>query len=426
MLNFDQFKSKNIGIYGLGITGSSIAETLKSNGANVYVWDDNPSIRKKFAKKKLILKEIEEWPWTDLYSFFPSPGIDLKKKKKLKNLIKKNTKIYNDITLFEMARGKDFHKGTMIAITGTNGKTSTASIIYEILKKEGFDVRLAGNIGKPILKLKKGNKNTIYIIEISSFQLEIDTKLKPEIAVLLNISEDHLDRHSNMTEYRDIKSNIFKNQDKNDYSIISVDDKYSKYIADKNLNSKKILFTKSDLPLGMNLSYNFQAIEKVLEIFDIEKGVIRKRINEFRGLKHRMELVYDDGSIKFINDSKATNVSAVNLAIDTFKDIFWIGGGYSKSNDLSNLNLSSREIKGVFLIGSSANEIKKLSPKEKKPSIYKNLSDATKAAYKAARKNKKGSILLSPGCSSHDQFKNYEDRGSFFVQIISSLTSKSE
>ena len=426
MLNFDQFKSKNIGIYGLGITGSSIAETLNYNGANVYAWDDNPSIRKKFTKKKLILKEIEEWPWSNLYSFFPSPGIDLKKKKKLKNLIKKNTKIYNDITLFEMARGKDFHKGTMIAITGTNGKTSTASIIYEILKKEGFDVRLAGNIGKPILKLKKGNKNTIYIIEISSFQLEIDTKLKPEIAVLLNISEDHLDRHSNMTEYRDIKSNIFKNQDKNDYSIISVDDKYSKYIADKNLNSKKILFTKSDLPLGMNLSYNFEAIEKVLEIFDIEKGVIRKRINEFRGLKHRMELVYDDGSIKFINDSKATNVSAVNLAIDSFRDIFWIGGGYSKSNDLSKLNLSSREIKGVFLIGSSANEIKKLSPKEKKPSIYKNLSDATKAAYKAARKNKKGSILLSPGCSSHDQFKNYEDRGSFFVQIISSLTSKSE
>lgn len=426
MLNFDQFKSKNIGVYGLGITGSSIAETLNSNGANVYVWDDNPSIRKKFTKKKLILKEIEEWPWTDLYSFFPSPGIDLKKKKKLKNLIKKNTKICSDITLFEMARGKDFHKGTMIAITGTNGKTSTASIIYEILKKEGFDVRLAGNIGKPILKLKKGNKKTIYIIEISSFQLEIDTKLKPEIAVLLNISEDHLDRHSNMIEYRDIKSNIFKNQDKNDYSIISIDDKYSKYIADKNLKSKKILFTKSDLPVDVNLSYNFEAIEKVLEIFKIGKGVIKKRIKEFKGLKHRMELVYDDGSIRFINDSKATNVSAANLAIHSFKDIFWIGGGYSKNNDLSKLNLSSSEIKGIFLIGSAASEIKKLSPSVKKPSIYKNLSDATKAAFKAAKKNKKGSILLSPGCSSHDQFRNYEDRGTIFIKIISSLTSKAE
>tara|TARA_B100001057_G_scaffold428863_1_gene454622 strand:- start:723 stop:2003 length:1281 start_codon:yes stop_codon:yes gene_type:complete len=426
MLNFDQFKSKNIGIYGLGITGSSIAETLKYNGANVYVWDDNPIIRKKFTKKKLILREIEEWPWTNLYSFFPSPGIDLKKKKKLKNLIKKNTKIFSDITLFEMARGKDFQRGTMIAITGTNGKTSTASIIYEILKKEGFDVRLAGNIGKPILKLKKGNKKTIYIIEISSFQLEIDTKLKPEIAVLLNISEDHLDRHSNMTEYRDIKSNIFKNQDKNDYSIISVDDEHSKHIADKNLKSKKILFTKSDLSNDVNLSYNFEAIEKILEIFKIEKGIVRKRINEFKGLKHRMELIYDDGSIRFINDSKATNVSATNLAIDTFKDIFWIGGGYSKNNDLSKLNLSSNKIKGIFLIGSAANEIKKLSPEEKKPFIYKNLSDAIEAAYKAAKKNKRGSILLSPGCSSYDQFKNYEDRGSLFIKIISSLTSKSK
>jgi UDP-N-acetylmuramoylalanine--D-glutamate ligase len=229
-----------------------------------------------------------------------------------------------------------------------------------------------------------------------------------------------------MIEYRDIKSNIFKNQDKNDYSIISIDDKYSKYIADKNLKSKKILFTKSDLSVDLNLPYNFEAIEKVLEIFKIEKGVIRKRVKDFKGLKHRMELVYDDGSIRFINDSKATNVSAANLAIHSFKDIFWIGGGYSKNNDLSKLNLSSSEIKGIFLIGSAASEIKKLSPSIKKPSIYKNLSDATKAAFKAAKKNKKGSILLSPGCSSHDQFRNYEDRGTFFIKIISSLTSKAE
>jgi UDP-N-acetylmuramoylalanine--D-glutamate ligase len=229
-----------------------------------------------------------------------------------------------------------------------------------------------------------------------------------------------------MIEYRDIKSNIFKNQDKNDYSIISVDDKHSKYIADKNLKSKKILFTKSNLSVDVNLPYNFEAIEKVLEIFKIGKEVVRKRINEFKGLKHRMELVYDDGSIRFINDSKATNVSAANLAIDTFKDIFWIGGGYSKNNDLSKLNLSSSEIKGVFLIGSAASEIKKLSPRDKKPSIYRNLKDATEAAFKAAKKNKKGSILLSPGCSSHDQFRNYEDRGSFFIKIISSLTSKAE
>lgn len=421
MLNFNQFKSQNIGIYGLGITGSSIAETLKFNGANVYIWDDNPEIRRKFIKKNFILKEIEDWPWSDLYSFFPSPGIDLKKKKKLKNLIKKDTKILNDISLFEIARGIDFPRGTLVAITGTNGKTSAASIIYEVLKKEGFDVRLAGNIGNPILKLKKGHKKTIYIIEISSFQLEIKSDLKPEIAVLLNISEDHLDRHASMTEYRDIKSNIFKNQNEDDYSIISVDDKYSKYIADKKLKSKKVLFTRSDLSFNKNLPHNFEAIEKVLSILKLDESIIKKRISEFKGLKHRMEFIYDDGLIKFINDSKATNVSATNLAIKSLKDIFWIGGGYSKNSDLSKLNLSSEEIKGIFLIGSSASEIKKISPKEKMPSIYQNLFEATKAAFKAAKKNGKGSILLSPGCSSHDQFKNFEDRGNMFVRAIASL-----
>ena len=134
-----------------------------------------------------------------------------------------------------------------------------------------------------------------------------------------------------------------------------------------------------------------------------------------------MEFIYDDGLIKFINDSKATNVSAANLAIKSLKDIFWIGGGYSKNSDLSKLNLSSEEIKGIFLIGSSASEIKKISPKEKMPSIYQNLFEATKAAFKAAKKNGKGSILLSPGCSSHDQFKNFEDRGNVFVKAIASL-----
>ena len=224
-----------------------------------------------------------------------------------------------------------------------------------------------------------------------------------------------------MTEYRDIKSNIFKNQNEDDYSIISIDDKYSKYIADKKLKSKKVVFTRSDFPFDKNLPYNFEAIEKVLSILKLDESIIKKRISEFKGLKHRMEFIYDDGLIKFVNDSKATNVSATNLAIKSLKDIFWVGGGYSKNSDLSKLNLSSDEIKGIFLIGSSASEIKKLSPKEKMPSIYQDLFEATKAAFKAAKKNGKGSILLSPGCSSHDQFKNFEDRGNVFVKAIASL-----
>ena len=222
MLAFKEFRSKNVGVYGLGITGLSIAETLKFNGANVYIWDDNPIIREQFEKKDYILMRIKDWPWEDLFSFFPSPGIDLKNKTNLRKIINNRTQILSDISLFEKARGEIFPKGTMIAITGTNGKTSFTSIIYEILKKEGFDVRIGGNIGKPILKLEKGNDKTIYVIEVSSFQLENTKNIKPEIAVLLNISEDHLDRHNDMIEYREIKSKIFKNQNKNDLSLIHI------------------------------------------------------------------------------------------------------------------------------------------------------------------------------------------------------------
>ena len=424
MLAFKEFRSKNVGVYGLGITGLSIAETLKFNGANVYIWDDNPIIREQFEKKDFILMRMKDWPWENLFSFFPSPGIDFKNKTCLRKIINNHTQILSDISLFEKARGEIFPKGIMIAITGTNGKTSFATIIYEILKKEGFDVRIGGNIGIPILKLEKGNDKTIYVIEVSSFQLENTKNIKPEIAVLLNISEDHLDRHSDMIEYREIKSKIFKNQNKNDYSIISYDDKHSKYIADKKLYSKKIIFEQADFSNNGNITLNFDAIKKVLGIFNIKEEIIKKRIKEFNGLSHRMEVIYNNGSIMFINDSKATNASAANLALSSLDDIFWIGGGYSKNSDLSKLNLVSEKIKRIFLIGSSAEKIRALSPKEKKPIIYNNLNLATKAAFSAAKKNGKGTILLSPGCSSLDQFNNFEERGLLFKRTISSLTNK--
>ena len=137
-----------------------------------------------------------------------------------------------------------------------------------------------------------------------------------------------------------------------------------------------------------------------------------------------MELIYNDGSINFINDSKATNVSAANLALSSLNDIFWIGGGHSKNNDLSKLNLDSEKIKRIFLIGASAKKIKELSPKDKKPIIYNNLKLATKAAFNAAKKNGKGTVLLSPGCSSLDQFNNFEERGLLFKKTISFLTKK--
>ena len=422
MLDFKKYDSKKIGILGLGMTGQSIFNSLSQSKAEIFLWDDNVSIREKSLYYHEKIKNINDWPWERLDYFFPSPGVDLKKNFYLEKLKKYKTKLMSDISLFEEARGSVFPSGTLIAITGTNGKSSTAIMLYEILKSEGRDVRLGGNIGIPILSLEPGTNQTIYIVEISSFQIELTENIKPEIAVLLNISEDHLDRHSSIEEYRDIKSRIFKNQNIDNFSIISNEDEQTNFVSKMNFVSKKIILKKSKNLDDKNYYFkNLNIIRRILKILNVPDISVERGIKNFKGLSHRMELVCQNDKIKFINDSKATNASATNMAFSLNKKIFWIGGGDSKGNDLSKINLLSKNLDGVFLIGSSAQKIFNLTPKSKKPIIFKNLISATKAAYKEAIKSGGGCILLSPGCSSHDQFISYEERGEIFSKTALSL-----
>ena len=422
MLDFKKYDSKRIGILGLGMTGQSIFNFLSQSKAEIFLWDDNVSIREKSLYCHEKIKNINDWPWERLDYFFPSPGVDLKKNFYSEKLKKYKTKLMSDISLFEEARGSVFPSGTLIAITGTNGKSSTAIMLYEILKSEGRDVRLGGNIGIPILSLEPGTNQTIYIVEISSFQIELTENIKPEIAVLLNISEDHLDRHSSIEEYRDIKSRIFKNQNIDNFSIISNEDEQTNFVSKMNFVSKKIILKKSKNLDDKNYYFkNLNIIRRILKILNVPDISVERGIKNFKGLSHRMELVCQNDKIKFINDSKATNASATNMAFSLNKKIFWIGGGDSKGNDLSKINLLSKNLDGVFLIGSSAQKIFNLTPKSKKPIIFKNLISATKAAYKEAIKSGGGCILLSPGCSSHDQFISYEERGEIFSKTALSL-----
>ena len=404
------------------MTGQSIFNSLSQSKAEIFLWDDNVSIREKSLYCHAKIKNINDWPWERLDYFFPSPGVDLKKNFYLEKLKKYKTKLMSDISLFEEARGSVFPSGTLIAITGTNGKSSTAIMLYEILKSEGRDVRLGGNIGIPILSLEPGTNQTIYIVEISSFQIELTENIKPEIAVLLNISEDHLDRHSSIEEYRDIKSRIFKNQNIDNFSLISNEDEQTNFVSKMNFVSKKIILKKSKNLDDKNYYFkNLNIIRRILKILNVPDISVERGIKNFKGLSHRMELVCQNDKIKFINDSKATNASATNMAFSLNKKIFWIGGGDSKGNDLSKINLLSKNLDGVFLIGSSAQKIFNLTPKSKKPIIFKNLISATKAAYKEAIKSGGGCILLSPGCSSHDQFISYEERGEIFSKTALSL-----
>tara|TARA_B110000467_G_scaffold19999_1_gene17582 strand:+ start:1196 stop:2485 length:1290 start_codon:yes stop_codon:yes gene_type:complete len=422
MIDFNKYNSKKVGILGLGITGESIFKSIKDSNAEIYLWDDDISLREKYFNNKEKLTKLEEWPWDNLDYFFPSPGVDLKNKIFLNKLNKNKTKLMSDISLFEAERGNTFPSGTMIAITGTNGKSSTATILCDILKKEGYDTRLAGNIGIPILSLEPGNEKTIYIIEVSSFQIELTENIKPEIAVLLNISEDHLDRHSSIEEYREIKSRIFLNQTRDDFSIIYNNNEHTDFISKKNFLSKKIILSNSgNLDEKKYYSKNLTSIKEVLKILEISDFIPSNYFENFKGLNHRLELVCESNGVKFINDSKATNPSATNMAFDLNQNIFWIGGGESKGNDLSKINLLSKNLERVFLVGSSSEELFNLTPKLKNPLIFQNLDSAVRAAYSEAKKSGGGNILLSPGCSSHDQFKSFEERGDIFSDIALSL-----
>ncbi|MDG1151849.1 MAG: UDP-N-acetylmuramoyl-L-alanine--D-glutamate ligase [Hyphomicrobiales bacterium] len=422
MIDYNKYNSKKVGILGLGITGQSIFNSLNQSDAEIFLWDDNLAIRKENICYQGNLKNTNDWPWEELDYFFPSPGINLKQEFFVKNLKKYKTKLMSDISLFEDARGSIFPSGTLVAITGTNGKSSTATMLYEILKNEGRDVRLAGNIGIPILSLKPGTSETIYIIEMSSFQIELTENIKPEIAVLLNISQDHLDRHSSIEEYRDIKSRIFTNQNSNHFSLICDEDEQTNFVSKMEFKSKKIIIEKSNNRDEKEYYYkNLNILKEVLKILGIPDFSVNRGIKNFRGLRHRMELVCQNDKIKFVNDSKATNTSATNLAFSLNKKIFWIGGGDSKGSDLSKINLLSENLERVFLIGSSAQKIFNLTPKSKKPIVFENLISAIKAAYKEASKSGGGCILLSPGCSSHDQFLSYEERGEIFSKTALSL-----
>ena len=362
MIDYNKYNSKKVGILGLGITGQSIFNSLNQSDAEIFLWDDNLAIRKENICYQGNLKNTNDWPWEELDYFFPSPGINLK---------------------------QEF---------------------------------LAGNIGIPILSLKPGTSETIYIIEMSSFQIELTENIKPEIAVLLNISQDHLDRHSSIEEYRDIKSRIFTNQNSNHFSLICDEDEQTNFVSKMEFKSKKIIIEKSNNRDEKEYYYkNLNILKEVLKILGIPDFSVNRGIKNFRGLRHRMELVCQNDKIKFVNDSKATNTSATNLAFSLNKKIFWIGGGDSKGSDLSKINLLSENLERVFLIGSSAQKIFNLTPKSKKPIVFENLISAIKAAYKEASKSGGGCILLSPGCSSHDQFLSYEERGEIFSKTALSL-----
>ena len=319
----------------------------------------------------------------------------------------------------------------MLLITGTNGKSTTCSLIHHILKKNNINNKLAGNIGRPILNLKF-NENRVYIIEASSFQLEYSQFIKPHCAAILNISKDHLDWHGTKKNYINSKFKIFNNQTKKNTAFL--DDlnlkkiyKRKKFLGKLHflkkspINSKEI--KNSYLKTETNIN-NIKFAYFIIKFFKINKKNFLKSLVSFNGLSHRHEIFLKLGNSTFINDSKATSFESTKYALQSNNNIVWITGGQPKKNDEININQFKHKIVKAYVIGNHSSFFTKQIKKKVKFEITKNLPITVKKIFKSLDRKKKLTILFSPASASYDQFKNFNERGEKFKKLIKKYAKK--
>ena len=410
-------------VYGLGSTGISVINYFeKKKISNFNTWDDNKKLRKKNNSKithnlKISLKNSDY--------IVLSPGISLKNTKYKKDLKKFKHKIITDLDLLYICNLKS--KTKTIVITGTNGKSTTCKIVDHLLKKNKYKTVIGGNIGTPILNLNI-KKNCYIVIEASSFQLAYSKFICADYALLLNITNDHLDWHGSMKNYINSKFKIFNLQGENQYAIVNK--KFEKKFKRNNFSGeliipklKNYIKIKSKIKNSyLKSNINDENMSNVLELSKLlkinEKSFIRS-LNTFIGLPHRYEIFLKQKNFTFINDSKATSFQATKFALQNTKNIFWIVGGLPKKNDRINLSNLRNNITKSYIIGKNINFFKKQIKNKIKYYVAKNLKNSIIQVLKDIKslKRERNTILFSPAAASFDQFKNFEIRGNEFKRL---------
>jgi len=417
MRNREYFKDRKVTIVGLARSGVSCARLLAKLGAKVSVTDSQNAPATRAKRRQLHSKNIKVELGRHSLDFIKgrdlvvvSPGVP-QNAPILAWARKSGIPVLSEIEV-----GWILCPGRVIAVTGSNGKTTVATLIGRVLKKAGKRVVVCGNIGNSFCReVEKIREGDFVSLEVSSFQLETVRDFKPDIAVILNLSRNHLDRHVDMQEYLAAKKLIFKNQDKDDFLVINKDDPVLKKAA-LDTESRVVYFRACK-----KLNANQAAVMAVGSILGVKKNIILKVFKDFKGIEHRMEEVKEIKGIKFINDSKSTTVGATAWALNNIKSAaILIAGGREKGNDYSIIrSLVGRKVKEVVLIGEAREKIAKafhgVIPIHKTAS----LKDAVNLAFRRSSKNE--CVLFSPMCKSFDMFANYEERGRLFKSVVRRL-----
>ena len=419
------FLGKKILIYGLGKSGVSSYKFLK-NKADLYLFDDNKKKNIKL-KSNLRLDTLKEISKINFDKIIISPGIDISKCKLSKTLKKNSSKIYTDLDIFY-----SFYKNKSITVTGTNGKSTTAQILYEVLEDQKYDVRLIGNIGNPALSEKKITKHTIFVIEASSYQLEYSQIFSSKYAAILNIAPDHIERHKNLKNYITAKFKLLVSQPNNATAFINKNDPLiTKKIDNNNLKQKIIKIDskksnkiynqiKNEYFLSSGNKENLSFVLKILKIFKLNNKILLKTLNKFKGLKYRQQIIFKNKNLTIINDSKSTSFASSENLLKNLNYVYWILGGIPKKSD--QFKLSKKHCKNfkAYIFSKHHKEFKKNLKNKIIVKNLKDLKDILNEIFLDIKKKKleKNIILFSPAGASFDNFKNFEDRGLYFNKLI--------
>ena len=460
MIPITTFAGKQVAVFGLGSSGLLSARALAAGGADVIAFDDDD---KKLAETRaagLKTQDLRQLDWRKIAALVLAPGVPLTHPTPhwAAALARKaGVEIVGDIELFCRERTKSGGQAPLVAITGTNGKSTTTALIAHLVNSAGRDAQMGGNIGVPVLALAAFAPGCVYVLEVSSYQIDLAPSLHATVGILLNVTEDHLDRHGTMENYAAIKARLPAGVEAGGTAVIGVDDDWTRAAADRIARAgKKVerVSVQSALRDGyyaegsrilraaggktqavadlagigsLRGSHNAQnagaAIAACLAL-GLDLAAIRKGLASFPGLAHRMQQVgrkeTDKGDVLFVNDSKATNADSAAKALASFGDIFWIAGGKPKTGGISSLAEFFPRIRKTYLIGEAAQDFAKTLDGKVPYEIVETLDRAVPLAARdaAASSLKEPVVLLSPACASFDQYPNFEVRGKAFTDIV--------
>jgi UDP-N-acetylmuramoylalanine--D-glutamate ligase len=459
LIPITSFAGKTVAVFGLGGSGLASCHALRAGGAEVVAGDDGAEQLAEAEKAGFRTADLRKVPWTNFAALVLAPGVPLTHPAPHWSVFlarEGGIEVIGDIELFCRERRRHAPDAPFVAITGTNGKSTTTALIAHLMRVAGYDTQMGGNIGTAILSLEPPRRGRVHVVEMSSYQIDLTPSLDPAVGILLNVSEDHIDRHGTLENYAAVKERLVAGVQPQGTAIIGVDDMFGRNTADRlERAGRRVVRVSVKNPLangfyvehetivradggarseiarvggigslrGLHNAQNAACAAACAVALGVGRDVLQKGLRSFPGLAHRMEQVGRNGNVLFVNDSKGTNADATAHALSSFGDIFWIAGGKPKQGGITSLSGFFPRIRKAYLIGEAAKEFSETLGDRVPYEMSETLDVAVASAARDADASglPEAIVLLSPACASYDQFRNFEIRGARFRELVQAL-----